>query len=48
VGIGVGQAHSGRLSIRSVAEIVAELDAENEHSAPSRPQGPKIDQPVRQ
>jgi antitoxin ParD1/3/4 len=32
VGIGVAQAVSGRLSTRSVAEIVAELDAENEHS----------------
>ena len=39
--IGLDQAHSGRLSTRSVAEIVAELDAENEHSALNRPQGPK-------
>ncbi len=41
VGIGVAQARSGRLSTRSVAEIVAELDAEKEHSALNRPQGPK-------
>jgi antitoxin ParD1/3/4 len=41
VGIGVAQARSGRLSTRSVAEIVAELDVEDEHSAPNRPQGPK-------
>ena len=31
VGIGVAQARSGRLSRRTIAEIVAELDAENEH-----------------
>ncbi len=41
VGIGVAQARSGCLSTRSVAEIIAELDAENEHSALNRPQGPK-------
>jgi antitoxin ParD1/3/4 len=41
VGIGVAQARSGRLSTQSVAEIVAELDAENEHSALNSPQGPK-------
>ena len=41
VGIGVAQARSGRLSTRSVAEIIAELDAENEHSALSLPQRPK-------
>ena len=31
VGIGVAQARPGRLSRRTIAEIVAELDAENEH-----------------
>jgi antitoxin ParD1/3/4 len=41
VGIGVAQARSGRLSTRRVAEIVAELDAENEHSALSHPQDPE-------
>ena len=33
VGIGVDQARSGRLSKRSVAEIAAELDAEDEASS---------------
>jgi len=33
VGIGVDQARSGRLSKRSVAEIAAELDAEDDASS---------------